>query len=107
VNASVTVTNSGKVAGDEVVQLYLQFPDVKGAPFKALRGFERVHLDPGTSQAVHFDLKSRDLGMVTDLGVPIVAAGKYTVTIGGGQPGTGAPGVTGNFEIKQQIDLPE
>jgi beta-glucosidase len=106
-NASVTITNSGKVSGDEVVQRYLQFPEVKGAPLKALRGFKRVHLDPGASQTVNFDLKSRDLGMVTDLGVPIVAAGKYTVTIGGGQPGTVAPGVTGNFEIKQQIDLPE
>ncbi|HUY93820.1 MAG TPA: glycoside hydrolase family 3 C-terminal domain-containing protein [Terracidiphilus sp.] len=107
VNAAVTVTNSGAVAGDEVVQLYLEFPEVKGAPLKALRGFERVHLDPGASQIVHFELKNRDLGMVTDLGVPIIAGGKYTITIGGGQPGTGAPGVTGNFEINDQIDLPE
>ena len=106
-NASATVTNSGKVDGDEIVQLYLQFPDVKGAPLKALRGFQRVHLAAGASQTVHFELKSRELGMVSDLGLPIVAAGKYTVTIGGGQPGTGAPGVSGNFEIKQQIDLPE
>jgi beta-glucosidase len=107
VNSAVTVTNSGKVAGDEVVQLYLQFPDVKGAPLKALRGFQRVHLAPGASETVHFELKNRDLGMVTDLGVPIIAGGKYTITIGGGQPGTGAPGVTGDFEVKGQIDLPE
>jgi beta-glucosidase len=107
VNAAVTVTNSGKVAGDEVVQLYLQFPDVKGAPLKALRGFQRVHLAPRASETVHFELKNRDLGMVTDLGVPIIAGGQYTITIGGGQPGTGAPGVTGKFEVKGQIDLPE
>jgi beta-glucosidase len=107
VDASVTVSNSGKVAGDEVVELYLQFPDVKGAPLKALRGFDRVHLDPGANQTVRFELKGRDLGMVTDLGVPIIAAGKYTITIGGGQPGIGVPGATGNFEIKGQIDLPE
>ena len=67
-DASVTVTNTGKVAGDEVVQLYLKFPDVPGAPIRALRGFQRVHLEPGASQKVDFHLNSRDLSMVTDLG---------------------------------------
>ena len=50
--ADVTVTNTGKPAGDEVAQLYLNFPDVKGAPMRALRGFQRVHLEPGASQKV-------------------------------------------------------
>ncbi len=66
--AEVKVTNTGKVAGDEVAQLYLSFPDVAGAPIRALRGFARVHLDPGQSQTVHFDLKPRDLSMVTEAG---------------------------------------
>jgi beta-glucosidase len=107
VNTAATVTNSGQLAGDEVVQLYLQFPDVKGAPLKALRGFQRVHLEPGASQTVRFELKNRNLLMVTDLGVPIIAGGKYTITIGGGQPGTGDTCVTGNFEVKGQTELPE
>ena len=68
VGADVTVTNTGKVAGDEVVQVYLKFPPVKGGPLVALRGFERIHLDPGASQKVHFDLKPRDLSMVTEDG---------------------------------------
>jgi beta-glucosidase len=59
--ADVTVTNTGKVAGDEVVQLYLGFPAVSGAPIRALRGFKRVHLDPGQSQQIHFELRPRDL----------------------------------------------
>jgi beta-glucosidase len=87
-SAEVTVTNKGAVAGDEVVQLYLKFPAVKGAPLNALRGFERIHLEPGASQKVHFVLKPRDLGMVTEEGNPIVAAGDYAVSIGGGQPDT-------------------
>ena len=107
VGADVTVTNTGKVAGDEVVQLYLKFPDVKGAPHIALRGFQRIHLEPGASQKVHFELKNRDLGMVTEDGNPIIAQGDYTISIGGGQPDTGAPGVTGHFHIEGQIDLPE
>jgi beta-glucosidase len=107
VEADATVTNTGKVAGDEVVQLYLKFPDVKGAPQVALRGFQRVHLEPGANQKVHFELKNRDLGMVTEDGSPIVAQGDYTISIGGGQPDTGAPVVTGKLHIDGQIDLPD
>ena len=105
--ADVTVTNAGKRAGDEVVQLYLKFPQVEGAPRIALRGFERIHLEAGASQKVHFELKPRDLGMVTGDGNPIIAQGNYTISIGGGQPETGAPGVTGKFHIDGQFALPE
>jgi beta-glucosidase len=107
VHADATVTNTGTVAGDEVVQLYLKFPAVDGAPRIALRGFQRVHLDAGASSTLHFELKARDLGMVTTEGQPIIAGGEYTVSIGGGQPGTDAPSVKGNFKIEGQIALPE
>src|ERR1700751_2422395 len=106
-HASVTVANTGKVAGDEVVELYLQFPEVSGAPQRALRGFQRVHPRPGASQKVEFQLNPRELSMVTDIGDIIVAQGKYTVFIGSGQPGTGVPSVNGNFEVRGQIVLPE
>ena len=105
VTAEATVTNRGRLAGDEVVQLYLKFPPVKGAPFVALRGFERVHLEPGASRQVRFELKSRDLGMVTEAGNPIVASGDYRVSIGGGQPNTTADVVSGQFTIDGQIAL--
>src|SRR2546430_11633688 len=59
--AEVTVTNTGMRDGDEVVQLYLSFPDVPGAPLHALRGFKRVHLKSGESQNMRFELKDRDL----------------------------------------------
>jgi beta-glucosidase len=107
VNADVVVTNTGKAAGDEVVQLYLKFPPVKGAPLVALRGFQRIHLEPGASQKVHFELKNRDLSMVTDDGHPIIAGGDYTINIGGGQPDTGAPGASGHFRVEGRIALPE
>jgi beta-glucosidase len=106
-DASVTVTNTGKLAGDEVVQLYVKFPDVAGAPIRALRGFQRVHLESGASQRVEFHLNPRDLCMVTDLGDIIVAEGKYTVSVGGGQPGTGTLSVSGNFEVNGRLMLPE
>ncbi len=105
--AQATVTNSGQVAGDEVVQLYLNFPNDVGAPRVALRGFQRIHLDPGASQTVTFHLKRRDLSMVTEKGNPIVAQGDYTISIGGGQPNTGAPDVTGHFHVTGQYMLPQ
>jgi beta-glucosidase len=106
-HASVTVTNTGKVGGDEVVQLYLKFPGVAGAPNKALRGFQRIHLEPGASQDIQFDLKPRDLSIVTDAGEPEVPAGQFTVEVGGGQPGAGAATVAGVFKVKETETLPE
>ena len=106
-HASVTVTNSGSVAGDEVVQLYLSFPDVSGAPIRALRGFRRVHLAPGASENVAFDLSPRDLSMVNDAGDIIIPAGKFNVSVGGGQPGSGLPTVSGSFSVAGQVKLPE
>jgi beta-glucosidase len=106
-SADVTVTNVGKAGGDEVVQLYLKFPSVKGAPHIALRGFQRIHLESGASQKVHFDLKPRDLGMVTEDGNPIIAPGDYAISIGGGQPDTPAPVAMGQFHINGQYALPE
>ena len=105
--AEVTVANTGMREGDEVVQLYLSFPDVPGAPLRALRGFKRVHLKPGGSQNVRFELKDRDLSMVSEAGEPIIAEGKYSLSMGGGQPATGAPTVLGTFQIKGTKTLPE
>ena len=106
-NASVKVTNAGRVAGDEVVQLYLEFPDVPGAPIRALRGFQRIHLAAGATQVVRFHLQRRDISMVTETGDRIVPQGIYTVSVGGGQPGTGAPSVSGTFQVSGRIQLPE
>jgi beta-glucosidase len=106
-NVAVSVTNTGKVAGDEVVQLYLKFPAVPGAPLRALRGFQRIHLAAGASQKVQFHLERRDLSMVTEAGEIIIPEGTYTVSVGGGQPGTGAASISGNFEVKGQMVLPE
>jgi beta-glucosidase len=107
VDAEVTVTNTGNKAGDEVAQLYLTFPSVPGAPLRALRAFQRVHLEPGASQKVHFKLRPRDLSMVTEKGEPIVAEGQYGVSVGGGQPDAGAPVVKGTFNITGTLTLPE
>ncbi len=59
VKATVTVRNSGARAGEEVVQLYARAPQGDGRPLKELRGFQRVHLQPGEARDVVF---TRDPG---------------------------------------------
>ena len=105
--AEATVINTGKIEGDEVVQLFLSFPNVPGAPLRALRGFKRVHLKPSESKKLFFELKDRDLSMVSEAGEPMIAEGRYSVSIGGGQPGTDAPLVTGTFVVKGTKTLPQ
>lgn len=64
-------------------------------------------MKPGESQKVKFELKDRDLSMVSEKGEPIIAEGAYTVSIGGGQPNTGAPSVMGKFRVSGTKSLPE
>lgn len=62
VTASVTVTNTGKRKGAEVVQLYIGDRVAKGVrPFKELRGFERITLEPGESRQVQFVIDANRL----------------------------------------------
>src|SRR6266404_168456 len=96
----VNVTNTGRREGDEVVQLYLSFPTMPGAPLRALRGFKRVHLKPQESKKVLFELKERDLSMVSEAGELMIAEGQYSLSAGGGQPNTEAPSIAGTFKVK-------
>ena len=107
VDVQVALKNTGKRAGDEVVQLYISFPKLPGAPLKALRGFTRVHLQSGESRQVKLTLSSRDLSYVNEAGDRLVAAGDYMITVGGGQPGTPAAHADGHLTIQGEEKLPE
>jgi beta-glucosidase len=101
------LSNTGARAGDEVAELYLNFPDQPGAPKVALRGFQRVHLNPGEHRTVTFELSPRDLSAVTVDGQREVMPGNYRVTVGSGQPGTGVPGQSATFVTTAAVALPE
>ena len=61
---TLTVSNTGSVAGATVPQLYLGLPQPANqdfTPVKVLRGFEKVFLQPGESQTVTFDLNRKDI----------------------------------------------
>nr|WP_245653805.1 glycoside hydrolase family 3 C-terminal domain-containing protein [Novosphingobium rosa] len=110
-DGSVTIRaqlrNTGHRAGAEVAQLYLTFPDIKGAPRLALRGFKRLELQPGESREVSFTLSPRDLSAVSPDGQRQMFAGHYRVSVGSGQPGTGVPGSSAAFDIDKTVALPE
>jgi beta-glucosidase len=103
VAVEVTDTNTGDRADDEIARLHLSFQGVPGAPLRALRAFQRVHLEAGASQGVSFELQPRDLSMVTEAGKSIVAEGLYSISAGGGQPDTDVQVVTANFNINGKL----
>lgn len=105
VRVTTTVRNVGARPGEEVAQLYLNFPDAPGAPRVALRGFQRVALKPGEARKVAFTLSPRDLSSVTPDGDRRVAAGAYRVSVGSGQPGTGVPSQSAPFSIDAPVAL--
>lgn len=109
---SVDVTNTGAMDGDEVVQLYLAHPAVAGAPIRAMKGFQRVHLAKGEKKTVTFTLNNRDLSIVDPEGKRRVVAGPIDVWIGGGQPvqRAGAPEASGlrtQLTITGETTLPD
>jgi beta-glucosidase len=106
-SVDVDVHNTSDRAGDEVAQVYLVFPKVPGAARLALRGFTRAHVGAGESQHVQFTLSPRDLSMVNESGDRVVAAGAYTVSVGGGQPNTGASTAEAALTITGEQKLPE
>jgi beta-glucosidase len=81
---SVTVTNSGRRAGSEIVQLYVR--DMVGSvtrPIKELKGFERIDLAPGQSSEVAFTLTPSDLAFYTARGRWEAEPGAFKVFVGG------------------------
>jgi len=83
VMVSMTVTNTGDVAGDDVAQVYLHDPVASiSQPVRRLRGFERVSLDPGESTTVRFTLDASDFGFYDNRGRFVVEPGAIEVYAG-------------------------
>jgi beta-glucosidase len=80
-----TVTNTGTMEAEEVVQLYLSMPDAPaGTPQKSLVGFSRIRLQPGESGQVRFSVTGQQLSYVDEQGRFQAYEGRLKVEVTGG-----------------------
>lgn len=97
ITVAATITNSGKRAGTEVVQLYVQ--DIVGdvvRPVKELKGFKRITLMPGQKQKISFIIKTKDLSFHNQAMQEVTEPGKFNVWIGKNS----SEGLEAEFELK-------
>ncbi|TAL42309.1 MAG: beta-glucosidase [Chitinophagaceae bacterium] len=103
ITATVAITNTGKVAGKEVVQLYISAPAGKlDKPAEELKGFAKTGLlQPGQSEKLIFTIKPEDLASFnTDITSWVADAGNYTVSIGSSSTNIKQ---TANFSLAKEI----
>jgi beta-glucosidase len=101
------VKNTGAMAGDEVIELYLTQPKKYETPLRVLAGFKRVHLDAGRAVHVSLTIDPRSLGQVDDKGNRVIVPGEYTVSLAGAQPQDVASVQTGRFTVTGKAELPK
>lgn len=105
-SATVTVTNSGKVAGDEITELYIR--DVEAGftvPVWQLAGIRRLSLAPGQSAEVSFEIHPDQLAVVNDEGKRIFEPGSFEVYVGGSQPDARSIRLAGKAPLKAAFTM--
>jgi beta-glucosidase len=102
--ATVTVTNTSTVAGDEVVEAYVKTPQA-GGPIHSLAGFQRVNLKAGESKEVVLTLDPRSISSVDEKGDRAILAGKYLLSLGGAQPQETAAKAEAGFTVTGSLAL--
>ena len=87
VTVSVRVKNRGKRAGEEVVQLYVSNLTAEvPVPLRTLKGFERIHLEPGESKSIIFTLSPEDFSVIDTNNKRVVLPGTFMISAGGCSP---------------------
>ena len=81
--ASVDVTNTGRRAGDEVVEMYIR-DEVSSVtrPVKELKGFRRIHLEPGETKTVEFPITPDRLSFLNEEMRRVVEPGLFDIMVG-------------------------
>ncbi|MBV9625908.1 MAG: glycoside hydrolase family 3 C-terminal domain-containing protein [Acidobacteria bacterium] len=99
------VKNTGNLAGDEVVELYLTQPRGYETPLRELAGFKRIHLAPGQSDHVSLTIDPRVLGQVDQNGRRVIVSGEYVVSLGGAQPQDAGSVQSAKFNVNETAEL--
>ena len=100
---TATVTNTGKVAGAEVAQLYLGDPAVAGEPPRQLEGFDKVSLRPGQSKTVKFELNGHELSYWDDTANGwVLPDGAFQVYVGDSSALANLP-LQGSFTVTRSV----
>ncbi len=107
VNVEGDVKNTGAVAGDEVVEVYLTQPKAFETPLRELAGFKRIHLGAGETAHVSVRIDPRSVGQVDAKGDRVIVPGEYTVSLAGAQPQEAASVQTGTFKVSGKVKLPK
>jgi beta-glucosidase len=103
VTVSATVTNTGRVAGSDAAQLYVDDPAVAGEPPRQLKGFQKVTLRPGQSARVHFTLTGQDLSYWDDTANGwVLPDGRFKVYVGDSSALSGLP-LRGAFDVTRTV----
>jgi beta-glucosidase len=98
VEVSATVTNRGRRAAEEVVQLYVHDRTASlTRPVRELKAFRKVALAPGRSERVRFTIRAADLAFVGLANRPVIEPGMFDVWIA---PSAEADGLKGEFELR-------
>jgi beta-glucosidase len=98
-SVKVKVRNSGKMDGDEVVQLYLTHKNSSlKTPILALKAFKRIQLKSGEAKVVDFILGPEELSMVDENGIRAVVPGEIEVSVGGCQPSESSVSQAGSIQ---------
>jgi len=83
ITVSVDIANTGKMDGDEVVQLYISDSESPyPVPIRSLRDFKRVNIKSGTCKTVTFNLDKNDFSTVNNQGKRIVEPGEFEIMVG-------------------------
>ncbi|MEY3676127.1 MAG: hypothetical protein RJB67_617 [Bacteroidota bacterium] len=83
INISFEIKNTGSRAGDEVAQIYLRDQVASVArPVQALKGFERIHLEPGASKIIKLTLLPEDFEMLNAKMQTVIEPGDFTIIVG-------------------------
>ncbi|BCJ97911.1 glycoside hydrolase family 3 C-terminal domain-containing protein [Anaerocolumna chitinilytica] len=108
VNISLDISNTGKLPGGEVLQIYVK-AEREATPNPQLKAFRKVYLAPGEKKELNIELPHTAFSLCDENGIGKVLPGKYTVYVGTSQPDTRSRALTGRepaaFEIKCMNEL--